>query len=133
MVKFDWTAVRAVLSNCGIDKDASQIKNHFMDLGKKLRAWEFLIGRTSVGTDPTIGAVVVRDDVWDAFLQVSVLIGSLCTALLLSSIVNVDYLCVMNCTCCRNTTESSSHSASGYLPMWRSCRSRFMEDTQQGR
>ena len=84
MVKFDWNAVRVVLRNHGIHKDASQIKNHFIDLGKKLRAWEFLISKTGVGVDPNTGAVVVRDDVWDNFLQVSVLIGSLCTALLLS-------------------------------------------------
>ena len=84
MVKFDWNAVRAVLRNHGIHKDAAQIKNHFMDLGKKLRAWEFLMGKTGVGVDPNTGAVVVRDDIWDDFLQVSVLNGLLCAALLLS-------------------------------------------------
>jgi len=33
------------------------------------------MGKTGVGVDPNTGAVVVRDDVWDDFLQVSVLIG----------------------------------------------------------
>jgi len=59
-----------LLKNEGIHKDLAQIKNHYSDLEKKLRAWEFFIGRIGVGVDPTIGVVIVRDDVWEVFLQV---------------------------------------------------------------
>jgi len=68
-IKFEWSLLQALLKNEGIHKDSAQIKNHFSDLGKKLRAWEFLIRRTGVGVDPTTGAIVMRDDVWDVFLQ----------------------------------------------------------------
>ena len=57
-----------MLRNEGINKDVTQIKNHFNDLEKKLRAWEFLNGRTGVGIDSTIGAIVVGDDAWDEFI-----------------------------------------------------------------
>ena len=33
------------------------MKNRFNDLGKKLRAWEFLISKTSVGVDYKNGVV----------------------------------------------------------------------------
>ncbi|KAJ8452465.1 LOW QUALITY PROTEIN: hypothetical protein Cgig2_000054 [Carnegiea gigantea] len=46
-VKFEWR----------INKDGAQIKNRYNDLGKKLRAWEFLIGKTGVGVDYKTGAV----------------------------------------------------------------------------
>jgi len=69
-IKFEWSVIRALLKNEGIHKEATQIKNHYNDLGKKLKAWEFLIGRTGVGVDPTTRAVVVRDDTWAAFLEV---------------------------------------------------------------
>ena len=67
-IKFEWSVIRALYQ--GIHKDATQIKNHYNDLGKKLKAWEFLIGRTGVGVDPTTRAVVVDDDSWAAFLNV---------------------------------------------------------------
>jgi len=69
--KFEWSSLGAMLKSEGVDKDAMQIKNHFYDLVKKLKAWEYLIGKTSVGVDCMTGSVIVPDDVWEDFLQVS--------------------------------------------------------------
>ena len=41
-VKFKWSLVRVMLKNEGINTEGAQIKNHFHDLGKKLRAWNSL-------------------------------------------------------------------------------------------
>ena len=69
-IKFEWSLLRELLKNEGIHNDVAQIKNHYSDLGKKLRAWEFLVGRTGVCVDPTTRVVIVRDDVCEVFLQV---------------------------------------------------------------
>ncbi|KAJ8448934.1 hypothetical protein Cgig2_030790 [Carnegiea gigantea] len=58
-----------MLKNEGINKESIQIKNRCNDLRKKLRAWEFLIGKTGVGVDYKSGTVVVSDSTWQDFLQ----------------------------------------------------------------
>ncbi|KAJ8445768.1 hypothetical protein Cgig2_026095 [Carnegiea gigantea] len=68
-VKFKWSLVRVMLKNEGINKESIQIKNRCNDLRKKLGVWEFLIGKTGVGVDYKIGAVVVSDSTWQGFLQ----------------------------------------------------------------
>ncbi|KAJ8431871.1 hypothetical protein Cgig2_001563 [Carnegiea gigantea] len=44
-IKFKCGLVRVILKNEGVNKEGSQIKNRYNDLGKKLRAWEFLMSK----------------------------------------------------------------------------------------
>ncbi|KAJ8432992.1 hypothetical protein Cgig2_029442 [Carnegiea gigantea] len=53
----------------GIDRDGTQIRNHYNDTVKKLKAWEWLIGQTGVGVNPIIGVVTVTDYTWEKFLK----------------------------------------------------------------
>ncbi|KAJ8444375.1 hypothetical protein Cgig2_026579 [Carnegiea gigantea] len=57
-----------MLKNEGINKESIQIKNRCNDLRKKLEPWEFLIGKTGVGVDYKIDAVIVSDSTWQDFL-----------------------------------------------------------------
>jgi len=70
-VKFEWSLVRVMLKNEGINKESIQIKNRCNDLRKKLGAWEFLIGKTGAGVDYKTGTVVVSNSTWQDFLQVN--------------------------------------------------------------
>lgn len=60
-VKLEWSLVRVMLKNEGINKESIQIKNRCNDSRKKLGAWEFLIGNTAVGVDYKSGTTVVSD------------------------------------------------------------------------
>ena len=68
--QFEWSVVKALLQVQGIDRDGTQIRNHYNDTVKKLKAWEWLIGQTGVGVNPVTGAVTVTDYTWEKFLQV---------------------------------------------------------------
>ncbi|KAJ8437656.1 hypothetical protein Cgig2_028594 [Carnegiea gigantea] len=68
-VKFEWSLVRVMLKNEGINKESVQIKNHCNDLRKKLGAWEHFIGKTQVGVDYKTEPVVVPYSTWQDFLQ----------------------------------------------------------------
>ncbi|KAJ8423138.1 hypothetical protein Cgig2_016491 [Carnegiea gigantea] len=61
--------MRVILKNEGIHEESAQIKNRCNDIRKKLGAWEYLIGRTGVGVDYTIGAVDVSYSAWQEFLE----------------------------------------------------------------
>ncbi|KAJ8445632.1 hypothetical protein Cgig2_018573 [Carnegiea gigantea] len=67
--KFEWSLVRVILKIEGINKKGAQIKNHFNYLGKKLKAWEFLISKPGVGMNYKTGVVVVSDSARQDFLQ----------------------------------------------------------------
>ncbi|KAJ8424846.1 hypothetical protein Cgig2_009134 [Carnegiea gigantea] len=61
--------VKALLKVKGIDRDGTQIRNHYNDTVKKLKAWEWLIGQTGVGVNLVTGAVTVTDYTWEKFLK----------------------------------------------------------------
>jgi len=68
--QFEWSVVKALLKVQGIDRDSPQIRNHYNDTVKKLKAWEWLIGQTGVGVNLVTGAVTVTDYTWEKFLKV---------------------------------------------------------------
>ncbi|KAJ8431351.1 hypothetical protein Cgig2_002074 [Carnegiea gigantea] len=49
--QFEWPVVKVLLKNKGVDKDATQIRNHYNDTVKKLKAWESLIGGSGVAVN----------------------------------------------------------------------------------
>ncbi|KAJ8430898.1 hypothetical protein Cgig2_003891 [Carnegiea gigantea] len=67
--QFEWFVVKALLQVQGIDRDGTQIRNHYNDIVKKLKVWEWLIGQTGVGVNPVTGAVIVTDYTWEKFLK----------------------------------------------------------------
>lgn len=68
--QFEWSVVKALFKVEGINGDATQIRNHYNDTVNKLKAWEWLIGKTGVGVNPVTGAVTVTDCTWEKFLKV---------------------------------------------------------------
>ncbi|KAJ8444294.1 hypothetical protein Cgig2_029707 [Carnegiea gigantea] len=55
-MQFEWSVVKALLKVQGIDRDATQIRNHHNDT-------------TGIGVNPVTGAVTVTDYTWEKFLK----------------------------------------------------------------
>jgi len=49
--QFEWSVVKPLLKSEGNDGDATQIRNHYNDMLKKLKARKWLLRGTSVGVD----------------------------------------------------------------------------------
>jgi len=71
--QFEWSVVKALLKVQGINRDAIQIRNHYNDTVKKLKAWEWLIGQKGVGVNLVIGAVTITNYTWEKFLRYNML------------------------------------------------------------
>jgi len=67
--QFEWSVVKALLQVQGTDRDDTQIRNHYNDTVKKLKAWEWFIGQMGVGVNPVTGTVTVTD-YWEKFRKV---------------------------------------------------------------
>ena len=68
--QFEWLVGKALLKNVGIDRDALQIRNHYNDMLKKLKAWEWIIRGIGVGVDSNTRAVKLTNETWARSLQV---------------------------------------------------------------
>jgi len=62
--------MKVLLKNEGIDRDAPQIRNHYNDMLKKLKAWEWIIRGIGVGVDSNTRAVKLTNETWARSLQV---------------------------------------------------------------